>query len=167
MIPAVSFVGWSNSGKTTFLGDVIKELKARGLTVAVVKNTCHKMEPDVSGKDTWNFAKSGADLVILNGPTVFMRQEKVDTRKEIASVLESITGADIILLEGVGDPEVPKVEIWRDACGQGNRFAPEEIMAMVTEDAPAVPYRGLPLFKRHEIRDFVDFLLRKTGLQGR
>ena len=166
MSTVISFVGWSGSGKTTFLRKVIKELKGRGLAVAVVKNTCQHMEPDIQGKDTWAFARAGADTVILNGPTVFFRQEKVSARKDIAAVLEGITGVDIIILEGAGDSFLPKVEVWRKACGKGHRFPSGELIALVAEGLPEKSYRGLPQFKHGEVCRFTDFLLYKAGLEG-
>lgn len=38
MIPVISFVGRSNSGKTTYLIKLISELKKRGYKVAVIKH---------------------------------------------------------------------------------------------------------------------------------
>ncbi|MCL5057026.1 MAG: molybdopterin-guanine dinucleotide biosynthesis protein B, partial [Actinobacteria bacterium] len=37
-IPVISFVGYSGSGKTTFLERLIPELKARNLRVGVIKH---------------------------------------------------------------------------------------------------------------------------------
>ncbi|KPU43374.1 molybdopterin-guanine dinucleotide biosynthesis adapter protein [Oxobacter pfennigii] len=167
MAPAVSFVGWSNSGKTTFISKVIRELKSREISVAVVKNTCHDIETDIPGKDTWNFAQAGADTVILNGPGIYVCQEKVSRRKDISTILKDITGVDIIILEGAADPNIPKVEIWRKSLGEKNRFPAEDLIALVAEGHPEKGYEKLPLFKHNEIGEFTDFLLYSAGLAKR
>ncbi len=59
MIPIVSFVGKSNSDKTTLLEKVVRELKLRGYRVAVIKHTHHELDIDQSGKDSWRLAQAG------------------------------------------------------------------------------------------------------------
>ena len=50
--PILSFVAPSGTGKTTLLENVIKDLAARGLRVAVLKHDAHRLELDKHGKDT-------------------------------------------------------------------------------------------------------------------
>ena len=66
MIPVVSIVGKSNSGKTTLLEKLIPELKRRGYRVATVKHDTHGFEVDQPGKDTWRLAQAGADAVVIS-----------------------------------------------------------------------------------------------------
>ena len=58
VIAAVS--GVKNSGKTTFLEHLVRELSARGYRTAVIKHDGHEFEPDVEGTDTWKLRKAGA-----------------------------------------------------------------------------------------------------------
>ncbi|MBR3003634.1 MAG: molybdopterin-guanine dinucleotide biosynthesis protein MobB, partial [Lachnospiraceae bacterium] len=44
-----SFVGYSGSGKTTFIEKLIKELKVRGRSVAVIKHDAHEFDIDKEG----------------------------------------------------------------------------------------------------------------------
>ncbi|MDP2949810.1 MAG: molybdopterin-guanine dinucleotide biosynthesis protein MobB, partial [Chloroflexota bacterium] len=46
MLPVVSFVGNSGAGKTTILEKVVRELKARGYRVAVIKHAHHDFQID-------------------------------------------------------------------------------------------------------------------------
>jgi len=66
VIPVVSIVGKSNSGKTTLLEKLIPELKRRGYRVATVKHDTHGFEIDRPGKDTWRLAQAGADAVVIS-----------------------------------------------------------------------------------------------------
>ncbi len=53
MPPIVAVVGYSDSGKTTFLEKLIPCLKRRGVKLAVAKHDTHGFEMDKPGKDTW------------------------------------------------------------------------------------------------------------------
>ena len=66
MPPIISIVGKSNSGKTTFLEKVVRELKRRGYRVAVVKHSTHDIKIDQPGKDTWRLAQAGSDVVVFS-----------------------------------------------------------------------------------------------------
>jgi len=50
-IPIISVAGISNSGKTTLIVKLIKELKVRGFRVATIKHSHHDFELDTEGKD--------------------------------------------------------------------------------------------------------------------
>ena len=59
--------GVKNSGKTTLITKILPFLKAKGLNVAVIKHDGHDFEADVPETDSWNFAKAGADIILLEG----------------------------------------------------------------------------------------------------
>ena len=64
--PAVAFIGYQNSGKTTLVEKVIAELTARGLRVGSIKHHGHhRFDIDVPGKDSWRHAEAGSRHVGL------------------------------------------------------------------------------------------------------
>ena len=63
--PIVSFVGRSNSGKTTLIERVIPELVRAGYKVATVKHAGHGFDLDTEGKDSWRHKRAGASSVIV------------------------------------------------------------------------------------------------------
>ena len=67
MLPVVSIVGKSKSGKTTLIEKVIPELKNRGYKIGIVKHAAHGFEIDKKGKDSWRHQHAGADTVIVAG----------------------------------------------------------------------------------------------------
>jgi molybdopterin-guanine dinucleotide biosynthesis protein B len=73
----VSFVTRSGTGKTSFLGNLIPELKARGLRVEILKHHAHPTPFEVPGKDTYRLAQAGADVVVGSSAiqVAFFRQE--------------------------------------------------------------------------------------------
>ena len=50
-IPIMAFAGYSGSGKTTLLEKLIREIKSRGVRLAVIKHDGHQFEIDHEGKD--------------------------------------------------------------------------------------------------------------------
>ncbi|MDP2972779.1 MAG: molybdopterin-guanine dinucleotide biosynthesis protein B, partial [Deltaproteobacteria bacterium] len=69
MIPIISIVGKSDSGKTTFIEKLLPELVRRGYRVATVKHDVHGFEVDREGKDSWRHKQAGAHTVIISSPT--------------------------------------------------------------------------------------------------
>ena len=76
--PILSFVAPSGTGKTTLLENVIKDLAARGLRVAVLKHDAHRLELDKQGKDTWRFRQAGAWRTVIAGEAQMAAFSAVD-----------------------------------------------------------------------------------------
>ena len=67
-IPIIGFAAYSGTGKTTLITQIVRELKAQGYRVCVIKHDAHQFEIDREGKDSWRFAQAGADMTILSSP---------------------------------------------------------------------------------------------------
>lgn len=106
-VPVFTFAAWSNTGKTTYLEKLIPLLKRAGLRVAVVKHDAHDFQLDQPGKDTWRFARAGADVVaIASGSRYAMMACRPVTLEEI---LRQTRDADLCLVDKKDAP--------RNACG--------------------------------------------------
>ena len=68
MIPIISIVGKSDSGKTTLIEKLLPELVRRSYRIATVKHDVHGFEVDREGKDSWRHKKAGAHTVIISSP---------------------------------------------------------------------------------------------------
>ena len=68
MIPIVSIVGKSNSGKTTLIEKIIAELVRRGYRVATIKHNRHGFDIDHEGKDSWRHKRAGARTTVIASP---------------------------------------------------------------------------------------------------
>lgn len=154
MIPVISFVGSSNSGKTTYLEKLIRELKSRGYKVAVIKHDAHGFEMDVPGKDTWRHAQAGADIVCISAPQKMALIQKVTAELSLDAVIGHISGVDIIFTEGYKRENKPKIEVFRKeaaapVCRQ------EDLLAMVSDTKI---YDSIPCFGLEAISAMADFL---------
>jgi len=98
----IAVVGSKNSGKTTTIEILTKELTKRGYKIAAVK---HIPEPnftiDKVGKDTWKFAQSGAKTVVSVASNEVATIEKVNSKNlSLREILQKCKGHDIVFLEG-------------------------------------------------------------------
>ena len=114
VIPIISIVGKSDSGKTTFIEKLVPELTRRGYSIATVKHDVHGFEVDREGKDSWRHKRAGAHTVIISSPNkvaLIRDVEKDLTLEEIREKL--VQDVDLILSEGYKKDVQPKIEIFR------------------------------------------------------
>lgn len=111
--PAViGFYGYSNSGKTTLIERLIRQLKEEGYSVAAVKVSDHNIQMDEPGKDSWRYAQAGAGAVALaaQNETGIMLTRAVDTQ----TILEAVTllqAPDVIIVEGAQEAFIRKIRL--------------------------------------------------------
>ena len=141
MIPVVSFVGYSNSGKTTFLVKVIKELKKRGYRIGVIKHDGHDFDIDHVGTDTWQHGQAGADVVCIASSHKIALVEKIPKSPSLDELIARIHHVDIILTEGFKQEQKAQIEVNRQ--GVTCLGKKDNTMALVSE---VLSYDGIPHF---------------------
>ncbi len=105
----IQVVGRSNSGKTTFIRNLVPVLKEKG-TVAVIKHLGdheYQLEP---GKDTTLFFDAGADVAI----GIDSHKSVVAIRKNtLESMLDQLLDQqiDFVVIEGFKQKPFPKIVI--------------------------------------------------------
>ena len=67
-VKVVAFVAKSNTGKTTLLEQVIREIKDRGYKVGAIKHDAHSFDIDHPGKDSHRLTAAGADTMLIISP---------------------------------------------------------------------------------------------------
>jgi molybdopterin-guanine dinucleotide biosynthesis protein B len=103
----IAVSGTKNTGKTTLVTKIVKELVNRGFEVGTVKHTHHGF--DTEGRDTWKHTEAGAEIVVGSGTeTFFTLQESMDL-DTILSVLKFIKNPDYIVLESFKYSEYAKI----------------------------------------------------------
>ena len=160
MIPAISFIGRSGVGKTTYLEKLITELKSRNYRVGVIKHDIHGFEMDRPGKDTWRHAQAGADVVCISSFEKFALIKKMQRDMPLEELIAKIDDVDIILVEGYKNHSARRVEIFRQDAGREPLNRPEDLFAVIS-DIPLYP--GLPHFSLDNPKIFADFLLAKIN----
>jgi molybdopterin-guanine dinucleotide biosynthesis protein B len=108
----IGFYGYSNTGKTTVIVDLIKKLTEAKYKVATIKCSDKKISFDTQKKDTYKHAQAGANPVVLSSlsETDFIINKKLTT-EDIINNLTKFEKVDIIIIEGAKDPDIFKVRI--------------------------------------------------------
>lgn len=158
----VLIVGKSNSGKTTLVEKLIRELKTRRYTIGSVKHTHDKFDFDKEGKDSWRHKKAGADatLVVTDTRVALVRD---DTRPYLEKMQDYLCETDLIIAEGFKTQALPKIEIFRKDSPHKEPLClgDPNLRAFVTDLdlRPDVPVFGLE--ETEALADFIEssFLL--------
>ena len=109
--PLICIVGQSNTGKTTFLEKLIAEFKRRGYRVGTVKHYHGEFEIDQPGKDSWRFARAGADTVCVSAPGKAALIKKIEDELSLAEIVSLMDDVDIVLAEGYKSANRPRIEV--------------------------------------------------------
>ena len=112
--PAIPIVGRHNSGNTTLIEQVIKELVARGHDVGSIKHHSHVgFDIDYPGKDSYRHRAAGASEVVIAAPDMLARVKMLQEEVECNNIVRSMPGHDIIVVEGYRKSGLPTIEIMR------------------------------------------------------
>ncbi|MDY6842765.1 MAG: molybdopterin-guanine dinucleotide biosynthesis protein B [Thermodesulfobacteriota bacterium] len=157
MIPIVSIVGRSNTGKTTLIEKVVAELKRRGYRVAVVKHNMNDFEIDSEGKDTYRHKKAGADIVIIASSKKVAMIKDVEREYAIAEIRKQfICDVDLIITEGYKHDTQPKIEVLISSRGDEPLCHVQDNLIATVSDTQ---FNSKVLnFNRDEIVEITDFL---------
>lgn len=160
----LSIVGRKNSGKTTLMAGLITELVRRGFTVATVKHTSHRHEFDTPGKDSWKHREAGSAVAVIVAPERWSCHAgplSSETVSDLHQVL--FRDKDLVLWEGRGNPEAPKVECVPPALEPLNADDPG-LLAVVSQTRPA---QDLAWFRRDDITDLAGWIIERFSLTPR
>jgi molybdopterin-guanine dinucleotide biosynthesis protein B len=165
MLPIVSIVGHSKSGKTTLIERLIVEFKRRGYRVATVKHSHRDFDMDQRGKDTWRYGEAGSDVIAFSAPHRLTVIKPQGNNESIDDILRMIGGDyDLVLIEGFHEGHAPKIEAHRKELKQDLRCAPEDIRAVVTDEPVDI---DRPQFGWEDISGIADFIVKKMiGKRG-
>ncbi|MFA4850416.1 MAG: molybdopterin-guanine dinucleotide biosynthesis protein B [Methanoregula sp.] len=105
----IQIVGRSNSGKTTFIKNLIPELRILG-SVSVIKHLGHHDYHLEEGKDTTVFFNAGADIAVgidaVKSVVAFRKNSLDDALRLLAN-----SGMDFTVIEGFKQYPYPKIVI--------------------------------------------------------
>ncbi len=110
---AVAFTGPSNSGKTTLILKVARELiHEHKKEVAIIKHDPKdKARFDVEGKDSYRFSNTGAEVIVTSPTkTTYFSQKN----KDLDEMIRLFDKFDILLVEGLKNLPLPRIGVFRD-----------------------------------------------------
>jgi len=111
MPPVICIVGNSKAAKTRLMEALIKDLKNRGLSVGALKYHKHgEFEVDIEGKDTWKYARAGADTVAITSSVKFAVVKNINVPTDIDEICKNYFGDnDIVFADGFTLSDKPRI----------------------------------------------------------
>jgi molybdopterin-guanine dinucleotide biosynthesis adapter protein len=160
MIPIVSIVGKSDSGKTTLIEKLVPELVRRGYQVATIKHDVHGFDVDREGKDSWRHKKAGAHTVVISSPAKLAVIRDVDHDAELGELRDRyIRDVDIILTEGFKRNNQPKIEVSRKELNQELLCTPKDNLLAIASNRTFD--LGVPCYDLDDAPGLVDLIEEK------
>jgi len=135
--------GLSKTGKTTVIESLATELSHNGYSVAVIKHTdCKDLSLERESADTARQRKAGAISTILLGPSV-----TAIIHKRRLGLVESLgqLRQDVIILEGFGRLNIPKIVTAASFCDADARYCNETYAFSGIIAAQTATYRNIPV----------------------
>jgi molybdopterin-guanine dinucleotide biosynthesis adapter protein len=156
MVPIISIVGRSNTGKTTLLEGLLPVLTGRGYRVATVKHDVHGFEMDKEGKDTWRHKRAGAVTTIINSARKLGLVTDTSRELTLDEVCQLyVRHADLLITEGYKRQDKPKIEVSLNPA-DGLLCGEEDHLIAVVTGAPLTS--AVPSFRPDEVEKLADFI---------
>ncbi|NTV06255.1 MAG: bifunctional molybdenum cofactor guanylyltransferase MobA/molybdopterin-guanine dinucleotide biosynthesis adaptor protein MobB [Chlorobiaceae bacterium] len=160
----IAFCGYSGTGKTTLIAEVVRHLAPR-VSIAYYKHGCHRFDIDREGKDSWTVGQAGASTVMISDP----EKKALVTRPDSCTPLlerHAFSNHDLLIVEGLKELPLPKlllVDRERRILDLLSNGRISNVAALVVPDDP-VSYApsSIPVLQRDctgEIAVFVENLL--------
>lgn len=151
----------SGCGKTTLLTKLIPLLKARGLRVSLIKHAHHTFDIDHPGKDSYRLREAGAVQTLLASSKRWalmteLPEQREPSLEELAAQLDP-TLADLVLVEGLRQVAIAKIEVHRPSLGYPLLADNDPHIIAVAADEPVTT--NLPLLDLNKADEVADFVL--------
>ena len=154
----------SDTGKTTVIEKLLPELKARGLRVAALKGNLHHHDLDLPGKDSWRYARAGAEVAGFTTPEGFLLHGITELNSGDSVVAALLSDLDLILIEGNKRSSNPKIEVVRSAINP-KPLLPAGTVAIFS-DLKTIDCE-LPLLDLNDTKAQADFIIGRFFARGR
>ncbi len=165
MIPIISIVGKSDSGKTTLLEKLVPELTRRGYRIATIKHDVHGFEVDQEGKDSWRHKQAGAHTVVISSPDKIALIRDVEKDLNLEEIRERlIQDVDLILSEGYKKDVQPKIEVFRKEKHKKLLCTKKDNLVAIASNKKITV--GIPCFNLEDMNGLSNFI-EKEFLQSR
>jgi len=153
------FAGFSGSGKTKLIEQLIPRFVMRCLRVSLIKHAHHLFEIDRPGKDSYRHREAGASEVLITSDQrwVLMHELRGAPEPTLAQQLERFSPCDLVLVEGYKHAAIPKIEIHRPSIGKPMLHPTDPNIVAVACDSPV--NTTLPVLNLNQPDTIVDFIV--------
>lgn len=158
------FAGYSGSGKTSLIEQVIPLCTARGMKVSLIKHVHHRFDIDRPGKDSYRHREAGCTQVLVTSGLrwALMHELRGAPEPTLEEQLALMAPCDLVLVEGFKDSPVPKIEVYRPTHGGPPLFPSNPSIVAVATDGALVTQ--LPQLDLNNPTQVAEFMLGHLGM---
>lgn len=161
----IQIVGLQNSGKTTLIQALVKDLTEKGFAVGTIKHHGHGGTPErpIINKDSEKHRMAGAKVTSVEGAGTLHIEAKKDhwTLEEIIRFYDLLP-IDIILVEGYKKMGFPKIVLLRDYQDEFLLRELTNIIALFSE-SPLAFSTTVPTFSKCETEQFIHWFMNRVN----
>jgi len=158
MPPILTFIGWHDCGKTTLASQVVRHLKDKGYSVAVIKSTKETgLLLDNEGTDTFTYHQAGADAVTLIAPDQMVMATRNPDKQLTTLAHRFFADVDLVIGEGFkNERKIAKIEVTR---GETDLLRDQVtgVIAIATDRKISGDY----IFRLDESKEIAEFIEKK------
>jgi molybdopterin-guanine dinucleotide biosynthesis adapter protein len=164
----IGITGFKNSGKTTLLERLVRNLTARGYRIATIKHAHHAFDIDHQGRDSYRHRAAGAREVAIVSRNLWAVVRTLGDEPEptLADVLATIGPADLIMVEGYKRDSYPKIEVRNLALDHSALDNDDGTVVAIAASGP-VAGAAVPVFSRDDVEAISDFVVARMELEGK
>jgi molybdopterin-guanine dinucleotide biosynthesis protein MobB len=165
-VPIILVAGFKNSGKTTLIENLSRDLVKKGFRIAVFKHVFHgDFIIDYEGKDTWRFIKAGAKGVVAVSRGRLFINEYLDDYPDLDKLLDDFKSRyDAIFLEGFKEILSSRPDIYKVIIGRNEDELPKLRKQFKGDILLELIVRNLSLLKNSkEYKELLEKILSLVG----
>jgi molybdopterin-guanine dinucleotide biosynthesis protein B len=157
--------GYKNSGKTTLIVALVRELVARGWRVGTLKHAHHEFDIDHPGKDSFLHRAAGATEVIVASTrrVAHIRELTGPDEPSLDELVRELRHVDLALVEGWKAGNHPRLELRRTGVPAAAIAGAAPGVVAIVSDTPLEDER-VPVLLRGNVPAIADFILSSVGL---
>jgi molybdopterin-guanine dinucleotide biosynthesis protein MobB len=161
-IKALGFAAYSGTGKTTLLKQLVPELRAHGLRLAIIKHSHHDFEIDHPGKDSYELHHAGSlqTLITSKYRSALISEHPEQQEPDLLTTLYrlDLDNIDLVLVEGFrDDSQLPRIELHRPSLGKPLIYPQAENIIAIASDESLQTH--LPVLDLNQVPQIIDFII--------
>ena len=168
MTNIIGISGWSGSGKTKLITNLIKFFKDNySLKVCALKHAHHTFELDQKGKDSQKMFEAGASRVIIASSKQWAIINRINHEEPPLEELlrHSKDNIDIILVEGWKFSKIKKIEVYRKVLKKEMLSSQDKsFIAIATDEKKLSIKTKIPILNINDTKQIGNFILKNLNI---
>ena len=159
--------GWSGSGKTTVMVNLLPEIIKRGFTDSTVKHAHHNFDIDRPGKDSYEHRRAGATEVMISSINrwALMHELVNKTEPPLTELMKQMSPVDLVIVEGFKWEPHLKIEIHRPSLGKP-LLQPDDNNIIAVASDERLDSLNVPVIPLGDISSIADFIVDSVHLKS-